>query len=217
MQAHFFQFLIDRNCEMFEKFITAFLGGLQFLFDKIIFLRMLIFKTQVLQFRFDGEKTQAMSQRCIKVQCLSGNLELLGRKHRTQGSHIVQTVGDFDQDYTDIVTHGKQQLTEVFRLRRSLFPENTTGYLSQPIYNLGNLRTKHITDILYGIFRIFHYIVEQSRTNRSRPQSHFTANNPCNGNGVHDIGFAGPPFHAGMRLIGKVERLSNALHLPPVI
>ena len=69
---------------------------------------MFIFEAQVFQLCFDREKTQTMCQRSVEVKRFSRNLELFGGKHRTQGSHIMQTVGNLNQDHTDIVTHGEQ-------------------------------------------------------------------------------------------------------------
>jgi hypothetical protein len=38
----------------------------------------------------------------------------------------MQTVADLNQDHTNVITHGEQQLLEVLCLGRSLFTENTS-------------------------------------------------------------------------------------------
>ena len=57
---------------------------------------MLIFKTQILQFRLDREETQTMRQRSIQIKSLTRDLKLLGGKHGTQSPHIMKTVCDLD-------------------------------------------------------------------------------------------------------------------------
>ena len=178
---------------------------------------MLILKAQILQLCLDREKSQAMGQWRIEVKRLARDLELLCRKHRTQRSHIVQTVGDLDQDNPDIITHRQQQLAEILRLGRGLATKNTTGDLRQSIDNLGDLVAKHITDILYRIFRILDDIMKQGGTDRSGAQSHLTANNPSHGDRMHNIRFARTPLYASVRLVREVKSLSDALDLAPVI
>ena len=115
----------------------------------------------------------------IQIECFAGNLKLFGRQHRTERSHIMQAVCNLDQDNTDIVTHGKQQLSEVLGLCRCLLSKDSSGYLGESVHDLGYFLAKHIADVVYGIFGIFHHIVKQRRTNGSGTQSHFPANNTC--------------------------------------
>ena len=41
-------------------------------------------------------------------------------------THIVQAVGNLDEDDADILRHGQEQLLEVLGLRRSLITEDAT-------------------------------------------------------------------------------------------
>ena len=52
--------------------------------------------------------------------------------------------------------HRQQQLTEILRLRRRLFAEDTAGYLRQAVHDLGDLLAKHVLNILDRIFGILH-------------------------------------------------------------
>ena len=178
---------------------------------------MLILEAQVFQFRLDGEKPQTVCQRSIEVKRFTGYLELLCGQHRTQRTHVMETVGYLDQDHPDIVTHRQQQLTEIFRLCRGLLTEDTTGNLRQAIHDLGDLLAEHILNILNRVFGIFHHIVQQGRTDGSGTQSHLAANDTCYGYRVHDVRLSRTTLHAGMCLIGKIERLGYAFHLTPVI
>ena len=125
----------------------------------------------------------------------------------------MQTVANLNQDNTDVVAHGEQQLLEVLSLRRGLFAKDTTTDLGESIDNLGNLRPKHILDILCGVVGIFHHIMEQGRTDTGRTQTHFLAGYLGYRNGVHDIRLARQSAHTFVSLSGKVECLGDEINL----
>ena len=77
---------------------------------------MFILETQIFQFSLDGKKSQTMRQRCIEVERLPGYLDLFGRQHRTQRTHVMQAVGNLDQNHPDVITHGQEQFPEILGL-----------------------------------------------------------------------------------------------------
>lgn len=62
-----------------------------------------VFETKVFQLRFDGVKAQAMGQWRIEIKRFAGDLHLLVALHVLQRAHIVQAVGQFDQDHTYVL------------------------------------------------------------------------------------------------------------------
>ena len=80
----------------------------------------------------------------------------------------MQTVTDFNEDDTDIITHRQQQLLKILSLCRCLFAKDASTDFGQTINNLCYLRTKDIFNILYGIVGIFYDVMEQSRTDTGR-------------------------------------------------
>ena len=129
----------------------------------------------------------------------------------------METVGYLDQDHPDIVAHRQQQLTEILRLSRCLFTEDTAGDLRQAVHDLGDLLTEHILNILNRVFGIFHHTVQQSRTDGSGPQPHLAADNTGHGYRVHDVRLARTALYAGVRLVRKVERLGYTFHLAAMV
>ena len=73
-------------------------------------------KAQVLQFQANTVYPQALGNRGINLQGLPGDAPPLGRFQGTQGTHVVQAVGQFHHDHADIVAHGHQHLAEVVSL-----------------------------------------------------------------------------------------------------
>ena len=58
----------------------------------------------------------AAGQRCIDVECFLGDPAARGGRHEFQRAHIVQAVGEFDQENADIVRYREQQLAQVLGL-----------------------------------------------------------------------------------------------------
>ena len=125
----------------------------------------------------------------------------------------MQAVCYLDKNDPDVVRHGEQQLLEVLCLCRSAVTEDSTGYFSQSVHNLGDLRTKDILDVFHCVISVLYHIMQQGCTYRSGTETYFIAYNAGNGNRVHNIRFARTAFDTFMRLIGKVESLRNDFNL----
>ena len=57
-----------------------------------------------------------MSNGYIQILCFRRYYQLLAVRHRTEGTHIVQTVGEFDDDNAHVLCHRHENFAEVFRL-----------------------------------------------------------------------------------------------------
>ena len=213
LEAHLLEGSLDRLGKLVERLMTQDAGLFQLTFDNGIFLRVLELETQVLQFRLDLIESQTVGQRGIQVERLARNLVLLVGRLGVQRAHVVQTVGYLNQDHTDILAHGEQQLLEVLCLSRGLFAKDASADLCQSVDDLCNLRTEHVLDILNGEVGILHNIVEQGCTDTGRTQSYLRAHNLCHGDGVHDIGLARQSSHALVSLTCEIECFSNQVHL----
>ena len=76
----------------------------------------------------------------------------------------MQSVAYLDDDHTDIIAHGEQQLLEVLGLCRCLFAEDTTTDLGESVDNLCYLGTKDVLDVFNGIVGVLNHIVQQCGT-----------------------------------------------------
>ncbi|MPM61172.1 hypothetical protein SDC9_108028 [bioreactor metagenome] len=121
--------LIKRFNHRFGKTLINFIPLLSRLFNFSrkfsVRLRVFVLETKFFEFGFYGKKTQSMRQRRINVHGFTGYLELLGRSHGRQCPHIVQTIGNFYQDHTNIFRHRQQEFTKIFRLCRYIFTKHT--------------------------------------------------------------------------------------------
>ncbi len=58
----------------------------------------------------------ALGQRRVNLKRLKRDAALLFRRQPPHRAHVVQPVGQFDQQHADIFRHGQKQLAEIFRL-----------------------------------------------------------------------------------------------------
>ena len=170
---------------------------------------MLVSEAQVLEFGFYLVQSETVCQRCVYVESLSGNLVLLVCRLAGKGSHVVQTVAYLYQNHPYVVAHRQKQFLEVLCLSRRLFAEYASGYLRQSIDNLRNLAAEDVFYILNRIVCVFDDVVEQSRADACRSETHFLARYLCHGNGVHDVWLTRQSAHAFVRLPCKVECLCD--------
>ena len=121
---------------------------------------MLVAEAEVLQFGFDGEEPEAVSQRCVEEGGFACDLKLLVGLHRAERAHVVQAVGDLDEDYTGIITDGQQELTDILRLQAIDVLRYLLGRdLRKTFDDLCDLITEATADILYGVLGILYDIV----------------------------------------------------------
>ncbi len=82
----------------------------------IVGIGIQITKTQVFQLPLDPVDTQAGRQGGIDIQGLPGRCHLLVRLLEFHGPHIVEAVGQLDQDHPDVPGHGQEHLAEILGL-----------------------------------------------------------------------------------------------------
>ena len=217
LQPHLVQLGADGGGKLLEDLVTLGGGSGQFALDLGIFLGVFVLEAEVLQFGLNAVQAQAVGQGSIDVEGFARNLVLLVGEHGAQCAHIVQAVGNLDEDDTDVVAHGQQQLFEILGLRRGTVAEDAAGDFGQSVHNLGNLVAEDVFDVLYGIVRILHHVVQQGGADGGRAQSDFIAHNFCHGDGVHDVWLARTSLDALVGVVGKVERLGDNLHALTVL
>ena len=130
-----------------------------------------------------------MGQRGIHKIGFAGNLELLLPLHAVQRPHVVQAVGNLDQNDPDVVAQREQHLPEVLRLGALCGVENSRN-LGQSIDDGPLTLAKHPLDIIKCHPSILYRVMEQSTNNAGGVQPHLLSANPRNCHRVEDVSFA---------------------------
>ncbi len=93
-----------------------FLAGAQAALQVAVGVGVEVLEAEVFEFPFDLPDAEPVGQRREDLQRLAGDALLLFRLHRGQGAHVVQSVGQLDDDDADIAGHGDQHLAQVLGL-----------------------------------------------------------------------------------------------------
>ena len=89
----------------------------EFLVDRVVTLGIEVTEAQVLEFLGPSAHAQPVGDRGEDIQGLCGDALALFRLERIECAHIVEPVGQLDQDNPDILGHRQQHLAEVLCLR----------------------------------------------------------------------------------------------------
>ncbi len=118
---------------------------------------------EVLQLPADRFDPQPVSQRRVDLQRLLGLLELLLLAQVAEGAHVVQPVGQLDQDHPDVLGHGDDHLADVLGL---LLLDRAEGHLRQlgdAVDQEGDFVAELLADLLDGQLGVLDHVVQQGR------------------------------------------------------
>ena len=81
---------------------------------------------------------EAMGQRGVDVEGLLGGAALLPLRHHSQRAHVVQPVGQLDQQHAPVVGHGHEHLADGGGLLGLLGVELEAVELGHPVHDFGH-------------------------------------------------------------------------------
>ena len=96
----------------------------------------------------------AAGERRIDVQRLLGDARALFRRHEMQRAHVVQAVGELDEQHAHVFGDGEQQFAEVLGLLGLLGDEVELLDLGQALDQLADLLAEHPVDLFARRFGV---------------------------------------------------------------
>jgi hypothetical protein len=79
------------------------------------------------------------------------------------GAHVVEAVGELDEDDADVIHHRQQHLAEVLGLPLLARRERDGADFGQPLDDVGHVRPEELADALDGRQRVLDHVVEEAR------------------------------------------------------
>ena len=134
-------------------------------------------------------QTDAVGDLSINFKGFFGDAAALVRTHRAKGAHIVQSVGQFDDDDAHVFSHGEDQFAETFRLMLGMIFKFEFFQFGEAVYHFGNGIAEFRRHFDFGYARVFQYIVHNAcakALNIHVPNRKLRGN----GKGMGDVGFA---------------------------
>ena len=124
-------------------------------------IRLQILQAQILQLVFHPSNAQATCQRRINFKRLLGYLFLLDLVKMLQRPHVMQAVGQLDENDPDVVRHREHHLSEVFGLFFLIVPEVDLADLRHTVHQMHNVLAKLMLQFIGRGERIFERVMQQ--------------------------------------------------------
>ena len=169
--------------------------------DLAVLLRLDVLEGEVLQFRLELADAEAVGQRRVDLHRLQRLLALLVGVGERGGAHVVQAVGQLDEDHADVVDHRQDHLAQVLGLLRLLalaalvvplvLPVERGGaaQLGDPLDQLGDARAELPGELLLGGAGVLDHVVQQGGGEGLGVELHL-GEDARGGDGVEDVGLA---------------------------
>ncbi len=187
---------IDSALDVLVAFVDIFFDDL---FGDGVIFRIEVLEAQVFEFAFDFADAKAIGDRRVDLHCLAGDTFALFGSEVIKGAHIMQAVGQLDDDDADISRHCKEHLPQVFK--EVFFAGATQFYLaklSDTVHQFRHFDAEFFFDLIEGEIGVLGDIVQQTGRDSTRFHTDFREN-PSGFEGVFDIVGAGFSFLPLMR------------------
>ena len=196
-----------------QKCLALALAQRQRLFDLLIRHRVEDAQRQILKLLLDGADTESVRKRRIDIHGLLRLVAALLRLPARTCTHVVQAVGELDDDDADILCHGEQHFADIFRLLLLTGGKRQLVELGHAVHQTGDLGAERLADIRQLHRRILHHIMEQRRHNGVGIHAHFHQNQR-DAERVADIFLT---RGAALSVVGAARRLHSAVDRQQVI
>jgi hypothetical protein len=127
---------------------------------------------EVLQLPLDRVDTETVGDRCVDVERLARLLNLLLLRHRRDRPHVVQAVGELDQDDADIRGHRDHHLAVVLGLGLIARLEGQAGQLGDTVDEFGDLLAELLANLLQRRSGVLNGVVQERGAQRFGVQAH---------------------------------------------
>ena len=176
--------------------------------DLLVLARVQRREGEVLELPLDRVDAEAMRERRVDLEGLLGLLDLLLLGHRAERAHVVQAVGELDQDDPDVRGHRDHHLAVVLGLRLVAALERDPGELGHAVDQAGDLFAELGLDLVQARGGVLDGVVQQRRAQRRGVQAHAGAD-LGHADGVRDEVLAGLAALVGVVLAGEQERAQD--------
>ena len=116
--------------------------------DLLVLARVQRREGEVLELPLDRVDAEPVRQRRVDLERLLGLLDLLLLRHRVERAHVVQAVGELDQDDPDVRGHRDHHLAVVLGLRLVARLERDAGELGHAVDQARDLLAERLADLV---------------------------------------------------------------------
>ena len=192
------QAFLQRQADLLHHLLAVAARLLEGLGQHAVAHRIVGAEAEVLQLQADVLHAQALGDGGVDLQGLAGDAALLVGAHHAEGAHVVQAIGELDEDHADVLHHGEDHLAEVLRLRLGLAAELDLGQLGDAIDQLGDLFAEFAGQLLLADAGVLNDVVQDGGDEGAGVHAHL-GQDPGHRQRMVDVGFA---RHAHLAIVG---------------
>ena len=200
---HVLEPLVDLRLGAAHESLVLRALGVQLGDDLIVADGIQIFQGEVLQLPFHPLHSQPVGDGRIDLHGFQRFLLLLGRGLVFHGTHIVEPVGNLDEDDPDVLAHGDEHLPEVLHLLILFGGVLDPGQLADALHQIRHRGRGELGHILVGGGGVLNDIVEQGGLNGLRVQMQFLRHDLGHSQRMGDIRLAAFAALVAVLLFGK--------------
>ena len=134
--------------------------------DRRVGVGLEVAEGQVLELVAQALHAHAPGERGVDVQRLLGDARALVGRHELQGAHIVQAIGELDEQHAHVGGDRQQELAEVLGLDGALGDEVEPLQLGQPLDERADLVAEQPVDLLARRFGVLDDVVQHRGDDR---------------------------------------------------
>ena len=123
--------------------------------------RVQVLERQVLQLEVQRVEAEAVRDRRVDVERLLGDALAVRGRHRVERAHVVQAVGELDQDDAHVARHREEHLAEALRLHFLLARELDLVELGDAVDHVGDGLAEALLELVLGDGGVLHHVVQQ--------------------------------------------------------
>ena len=182
--------VVDLDLDAAHEVLVLLVLGLQLGDDLLVADGVQVFEGQVLQFPLDALHTQPVGDGGVDLHGLQRLLLLLLRRLVLHGPHVVEPVGDFDEDHPDVLAHGNEHLPQVLHLLVFFGGVLDAGQLADALHQVGDGGGEEFGHLLVGGGGVLDDVVEEGGLDGLAVQPQLLRHDLGHRQGVDDIGLA---------------------------
>ena len=172
-----------------------------------------IFQGEILQLPLHLLHAQPVGDGGVDLHGLKGLLLLLLRRLVLHGAHVVEPVGDLDEDDPDVLAHGHQHLPQVLHLLLLLGGVVDAGQLADALYQVGHRGREQLGQLLVGGVGILNGVMQQRRLDGLAVQMQLLRHDLGHRQGVGDEGRAVLAQLRTVQIPGELIGLADLLEI----
>jgi len=171
-----------------------------------------VFETEVFEFAANLAHAEPVRDGSVDFERLSRDLLLALGIEMLEGAHVVEAVGELDEDDADVVDHGEHHLAEVLGLRFFAGREIDLADLGYAFDDVGDLFAEFLADFNGGDRGVFDGVVEEAGGDGNGVHFH-VGENVADFERMYEVGLAGSAVLSSVVFLGEFVGSFNEVEI----